>query len=126
MIEVMSELFQVKLIQDERGGLGVLEEELPFEVRRVFYIYDVPRMTSRGGHRHLKNRMILICLSGSCEIDLDNGKEKKTILLDSPGKGLLVEPQDFHIMKSFTEYATLLVLASEKYDPSDYIYEAYE
>ena len=108
---------------DDRGSLTVVEEQLPFEIKRFYYIYDVTNQ--RGGHRHKKTIQALICLGGSCEVYVDNGEKKETILLDSPSKCLILDPKDWHTMDRFTLGSTLLVFSSEFYDKDDCIDEGY-
>lgn len=120
----MPKLIETKSFKDDRGSLTVLEENIPFDIKRVFYIYDVDNSV-RGNHRHHKTIQAAICIKGSCIIKNDDGNELKEYLLDSPNKCLLLYPQDYHSMSSFTKDAILLVLASEKFDPKDYIYEPY-
>lgn len=111
---------------DSRGELVAIQDECPFPIQRVFYIFKVPNKDiTRGGHRHHKSRQLLIAVAGSCSVECDNGVERKTFELNTPRKALLVEAEDFHYMKKFSEDAVLLVLASEPYDKSDYIYEGY-
>lgn len=122
----MPEMLFPKIFPDTRGILTVLDRELPFSVRRVFYIYGVPNQEIvRGGHRHYKTRQVLICLSGSCIVDCDNGKTKTQYTLNEPSKVLLLEPDDFHLMHTFSANAVLMTLASQPYDPADYIHTAY-
>lgn len=119
----MAAYIDIKTIGDNRGKLSVLDADLPFHVKRIFYIYDVTG--NRGGHRHKKTSQLLICTSGSCEVYCFDGKTKQRFTLNEPGKGLLVPPSDWHTMENFSENAVLLVLASESYDPNDYITENY-
>ena len=119
----MSYIIELPTFSDERGSLTVVEQILPFEIKRFYYIYDVS--SKRGGHRHHKSIQAFIVLNGSCEIYVNNGKEESIFLLDSPSKGLIVEPQDWHVMDKFSENSVLLVLASEYYDLNDYIDEEY-
>jgi len=109
---------------DHRGKLTVVEKILPFSIKRVYYIYSC-NSESRGGHRHKKTIQALICIVGSCIVDWNNGSMSGTSVLDSPTKVLLVQPEDFHIMRDFSTDAVLLVLASEYFDPNDYIDEDY-
>jgi len=108
---------------DERGQLVALEElkDIPFKVKRVYYIYDTLPNVVRGFHAHKNLKQILICIHGSCKIKLDNGKEKEIVLLDKPYEGLYVDNNMWREMFDFSEDAVLLVLASELYDESDYI-----
>ena len=108
---------------DGRGQLVALEQgrELPFEVKRVYYIFDTLKGVRRGYHAHKSLEQILVCVNGSCRILLDDSKEKCNVILDSPCKGILLRNNIWREMYDFTEGAVLVVLASELYDESDYI-----
>lgn len=108
---------------DERGTLIALEQmkNIPFEIKRVYYMYDTVKGVRRGFHAHKCLKQILICVSGSCKILLDNGTEKAEVLLDTPNKGLIIESNIWREMFDFSPGAVLMVLASELYDESDYI-----
>ncbi len=108
---------------DERGSLSVVDNILPFNIKRLFYIYNAT--AKRGGHRHKKNIQALICLNGSCEIYVNDGKTESLFILDSPDKCLIVEAKDWHTMDKFSKGSVLFVLASEYYDKNDYIDEMY-
>jgi len=114
-----------QIYTDNRGSLTILERIFPFEIKRVYYIYNCYD-SERGGHRHKKTIQVFICVKGSCVIDCNNGVEKKTVVLDKPDLALVLMPEDYHTMHSFTKDAVLLVLASEYYDKNDYIYEDYK
>ncbi|MFD2703141.1 sugar 3,4-ketoisomerase [Paenibacillus shunpengii] len=118
-----SELMTVNELGDERGLLTVIEEmkTIPFEIKRVFYIYGTKMGVRRGFHAHYKTRQALICVSGSCKVYLDNTHRKTDVLLDSPTKVLILEPNDWHEMYDFSEDAVLLVLSSHLYNAEDYI-----
>ena len=121
----MAELINLPTFREPRGTLTVVEKRLPFEIKRIFYIYGVDDSV-RGKHRHHKTVQAAICLAGSCSISNDNGKnEKEKFHLNSPDKCLILYPEDFHWMHNFTKDAILLVLASETFDPQDYIYKPY-
>lgn len=110
---------------DERGKLIALEalsEQVPFEVKRVYYIYDTTPGTVRGKHAHRELRQVLICLAGACtiECEMPDGV-KHEYRLDWPDKGLLIEGLVWRNMKEFSKDAVLMVLASERYDEADYI-----
>jgi dTDP-4-dehydrorhamnose 3,5-epimerase-like enzyme len=109
---------------DDRGSLSVIEKIIPFPIKRIFYIYDV-KNSVRGGHRHHKTIQAAICISGACKIFSSNGTKESVYVLDSPNKCLVLEPEDWHTMYDFSEGSILLVLASEEFDPEDYIYEPY-
>jgi dTDP-4-dehydrorhamnose 3,5-epimerase-like enzyme len=121
----MSQIIKLPTHKDNRGSLTVLEKVLPFEIKRVYYIYDCSS-SERGGHRHKKTVQALICIKGSCVIDCNDGKEKKTVTLNEPDTALLLLPEDYHTMHSFTPDAVLLVLASEYFDADDYIDKDYQ
>ncbi len=105
---------------DQRGDLTVIDRILPFDIKRVYYIYRADR--TRGGHRHHLAIQALVSLSGSCEVFCDNGADTpQTFVLDSPARCLIVEPQDWHTMDAFSPDSLLLVLSSEHYAKADYI-----
>ena len=114
---------------DARGQLVAIEAEkdIPFEVKRVYYIYDTLADVRRGFHAHQDLEQILICVHGSCCIHLDNGFETEEVLLDNPNVGLYISNDMWREMYDFSEGAVLLVLASRHYDESDYIrnYDAF-
>ena len=120
----MAHLIDLKTFVDKRGNLTVIEKVTNFDVKRIFYIYGVDNSV-RGGHRHKKTIQAAICLQGSCHIHNDNGKEQRLFILDKPNKCLILEPEDWHTMDNFTSDAILMVLASEYFDESDYIFEPY-
>lgn len=108
---------------DERGQLVALEEfkDIPFQIKRVYYMYDTGKNVRRGYHAHKTLEQILICIHGSCKILLDDGKEKEIVCLQKPYEGLYVGANMWREMFDFSSDAVLLVLASEYYDESDYI-----
>lgn len=108
---------------DERGQLVSLEEfnDIPFRIKRVYYMYDTVSDVVRGLHAHKNLEQILVCIHGSCKIKLDNGREKKEVALEKPYEGLYVANNMWREMYDFSPDAVLLVLASEVYDESDYI-----
>ena len=108
---------------DKRGQLIALEEfkNIPFKIKRVYYMYDTCEGVVRGCHAHKNLQQILICIHGSCKIMLDNGEETSIILLDKPYEGLFVSDAVWREMYEFSSDAVLMVLASELYDESDYI-----
>jgi dTDP-4-dehydrorhamnose 3,5-epimerase-like enzyme len=109
---------------DHRGNLTVIEKVVPFDIRRIFYIYGVENVV-RGRHRHKKTVQAAVCMQGSCVITSDDGHTVQHFHLDKPHKCLLLEPQDWHYMHQFSLDAILMVLASEHFDPDDYIFEPY-
>lgn len=118
-------IIELPKICDPRGNLTVTEsmKQVPFEVRRVYWTYDVPSGESRGGHAHKQCLEIIIAISGSFTVTLDNGKEKQAFHLNHPWQGLLVETGVWRTLDDFSSGAVCLVLASDPYDESDYIYE---
>lgn len=108
---------------DERGQLVALEEyaDIPFEIKRVYYMYNTKEGVRRGFHAHKKLEQILICIHGSCDVLLDNGKEKKIVSLEKPYEGLYVPNNMWREMYNFSKDAVLMVLASEHYVEEDYI-----
>lgn len=120
----MATLIDLKTFSDKRGNLTVIEKVIPFEIKRIFYIYGVDNSV-RGGHRHHKTIQAAICLKGTCVVSNNDGNIKKDFCLDEPSKCLILEPRDWHTMHDFSEDAILMVLASEYFNPNDYIYEGY-
>ena len=108
---------------DERGQLVALEEnkEIPFSVKRVYYIYDTAEGVARGFHAHKSLEQILVCVHGSCRITLDNGSERQSVVLERPTEGLYIGPGTWREMSDFSPDAVLVVLASQLYDERDYI-----
>lgn len=108
---------------DDRGQLIALEEskEIPFAIKRVYYMYDTGEGVRRGFHSHRTLEQLLICIHGSCKILLDDGIEKRDILLDEPYEGIYVGPDIWREMYDFSADAVLLVLASQLYNEDDYI-----
>ena len=108
---------------DDRGSLVALEahKTIPFDIRRVYYIFGTQAGVARGFHAHKALKQVAVCVTGSCRMLLDNGKQKEEVWLDSPTKGLLIEGLVWREMHDFTPDCVLLVLASEHYDEADYI-----
>jgi dTDP-4-dehydrorhamnose 3,5-epimerase-like enzyme len=120
----MAQLINLESFHDNRGSLTVIEKNVPFTIKRVFYIYNVDDST-RGKHRHKITKQAAICLAGQCTVYCDNGHKKNDFILDSPEKMLILEPEDWHYMYNFSANSILLVLASEEYNSQDYIYDGY-
>lgn len=120
----MAQLISLKTFTDQRGNLTVIEKSIPFEIKRIFYIYGVDSSV-RGGHRHHQTIQAAICIKGSCTIFNNDGEHTQEFQLDTPSKCLILEPKDWHQMYNFSEDAILMVLASEYFDANDYIYEKY-
>lgn len=121
----MASLINLKTFTDNRGNLTVIEKVVPFDIKRIFYIYGVDD-SERGGHRHHETVQAAICIRGNCTIYNDNGKEERSFLLDSPDQCLLIQPEDWHTMHSFSEDCILMVLASAYFDAADYIHTPYQ
>jgi hypothetical protein len=109
-------------IADARGNLTFIEgsRHIPFEIRRVYYLYDVPGGASRGGHAHKELSQILIAASGSFDVILDDGFNKQTVHLNKPFEGLYICPMIWRELDNFSSGAVCLVLASHLYDENDY------
>ena len=110
-------------ITDPRGNLSFFEEgvNFPFDIKRIFYLYDVPTGESRGAHAHLNLHQFLVCLSGSFDVSLDDGKEKKVVHLNRPWMGLYIPRMIWASEINFDAGSVCLVAASDKYTESDYI-----
>lgn len=119
----MAKIIKLKSFKDKRGILTVIEKEIKFKIKRVYYIYNVSG--TRGQHRHKKNIQALISVNGSCKVFVDNNKSKSVFNLNKKNKCLLLEPKDWHYMKNFSKNCVLLVLCSENYDKKDYLDSPY-
>ncbi len=106
-----------------KGDISVIEngETIPFDVKRIYYLYDVPGGESRGGHAHKELQQLILAASGSFTVTLDDGKVRRTFNLNRPYQGLLVKPGIWRTLDDFSSGSVCLVLASEKYDAADYI-----
>ncbi|MCP4394570.1 MAG: WxcM-like domain-containing protein [Alphaproteobacteria bacterium] len=113
----MAHLINLETHTDERGNLTVIEK-LPFDIKRVFYIYGVDD-SERGGHSHKKTIQLVVCLQGSCKIKYPSNA---AVVLNSPTQGLLLQPEEWHKMYDFTPDAILMVLCSEEFDKEDYVH----
>ncbi len=115
-------LLDFKIIGDDRGSLISLEQNknIPFKIKRVYYLFNTKDSVRRGFHAHRKLKQIAICVRGSCKFLLDDGKEKQHVLLDSPHKGLFIENMIWHEMYDFSPDCVLMVVTDEYYDESDY------
>ena len=116
------QLMDLVKIVDARGNLTFIEggKHIPFEIKRIYYLYDLPTETHRGGHAHKELFQLLICMSGSLEVLLDDGFEKKRIRMSRPDVGLYITPGIWRELEGFSSNSVCLVLASEVYDESDY------
>lgn len=117
-------------ITDPRGNLSVVQggSHIPFDIRRVFYLYDVPGGATRGGHAHHREQQVLIAVSGSFDVELDDGHEKMRVTLNRPFRGVLIPPGVWRELDNFSSGSVCLTLSSIDYDESDYIrdYETFK
>lgn len=116
-------LLRFCVMGDARGNLVSLEElkNIPFLIKRIYYLYNLQKELPRGFHAHKKLQQVLICLNGSCEVLLDNGQEKQSLMLDQPHIGLFIDKLIWHEMDNFSNDCVLIVIASDCYDENDYI-----
>lgn len=117
-------LIDIPIAHDLRGNLSVVEggELIPFDIKRLYYLYDVPGGTTRGGHAHRKLRQLIIAASGSFDVILDDGKTRTKYSLNRSYHGLYIPTMHWREIENFSSGAVCMVLASEHYDESDYIY----
>ena len=120
---MMNILTEFKILGDHRGQLVALEanRQIPFDVKRVFYIYGTQESVPRGNHSHYKTKQFLVAVNGNCKVTLDNGKEKETFDLNKQNLGLFQDALVWGTMHDFSNDCVLMVLADEYYDASDYI-----
>lgn len=112
-----------QILGDDRGSLVAIEQGklIPFEIKRIYYLYDTKEGVSRGFHAHRDLKQVAICVSGKCRMVLDNGDVREDVWLDCPKKGLLIESMVWREMHDFSPDCVLLVIASQPYNESDYI-----
>lgn len=116
-------VLELSRIHNPSGNITIVQSDsvLPFRIKRVYYLYDVPGGSDRGGHAHKALQQLIVAASGSFDVILDDGLMKKTVHLNRPNYGLLIVPGIWREIINFSSGAICLVLASEKYNPSDYI-----
>lgn len=121
----IGKLIDLPKIVDPRGNLTVAEglKNVPFDIKRVYWLYDIPAGEGRGGHAHKQIKQLLIAVSGSFHVTLDNGKEKQTYLLNHPYQALLIDTGIWRTLDDFSSGAVCVVLASDWYEEEDYIYD---
>lgn len=121
----IGKIINLSKIIDPRGNLTVVEQniDVPFEIKRAYWTYDVPSGECRGGHAHKEQLELLVALSGSFDVTLDNGKDKETHHLNHPYQGLLIPKMIWRTLEDFSSGAVCLVLASDLFDEDDYIRE---
>ncbi|MFD2601391.1 sugar 3,4-ketoisomerase [Flavobacterium suzhouense] len=116
------QLVEIPKIVNAQGNIGVIEKDvIPFDIKRVYYLYDVPSSAKRGGHAHKNLQQLLVPLSGSFDVTLKDGKEETTITLNKPDKGLLINNNIWRELNNFSSGAVCMVIASGVYDEDDYI-----
>jgi len=116
-------LIGVPAFRDDLGALGVVERDspFPFPIKRVYFLYDVPSIAVRGSHAHKKLSQLIVAVSGSFRVNLDDGRDTRQYELKSPDTGLTVPPGYWRTLTDFSAGSAALVFASEEYDPDDYI-----
>jgi hypothetical protein len=115
-------IIDIPKIENNLGNIAVLENDvIPFEIKRVYYLYDIPSSAKRGGHSHKKLQQVIIAISGSFDVVLKNGKTEKKITLNKADKGLLIKSNTWRELENFSSGAVCLVLASDIFLEEDYI-----
>lgn len=116
------EIISIPKVEDYRGNIAIIEKQLiPFEIKRVYYLFDVPSTAHRGGHAHKEQIELLVALSGSFDVVLNDGKEIQKVTLNKPDKGLLIKTNIWRELENFSSGAVCLVLASDVFLEEDYI-----
>ncbi|MBX9564202.1 FdtA/QdtA family cupin domain-containing protein [Aeromonas hydrophila] len=120
---MLIKLVDFGVLGDERGSLIALESnnQIPFDIQRVYYLYGTKPGVARGFHAHKKLKQLAVCIKGSCRFIMDDGSNKQEVILSTPDKGLLIDAMQWHEMHDFSDDCVLLVLANQPYDESDYI-----
>jgi dTDP-4-dehydrorhamnose 3,5-epimerase-like enzyme len=118
-----SRIIELPKIADPRGNLSVIEanKQVPFEIKRVYYLYDVPGGETRAGHAHMKTQQFIIAASGSFDVILDDGKQRKTYALNRSWKGVYIPPMIWRELVNFSSAAVCLAIVSTYFDENDYI-----
>ncbi len=118
------QLLNIPKIEDPRGNLSVIENKvIPFEIKRVYYLYDIPSGAERGGHSHIEQQEFLVALSGSFDVILNDGQNINKITLNKPFEGLLIPNGIWRELKNFSSGAVCFVIASDVFSEEDYIRE---
>jgi dTDP-4-dehydrorhamnose 3,5-epimerase-like enzyme len=115
-------LIDIPKIEDYRGNIAVVEKAtIPFDIKRVYYLFDIPSTARRGGHAHKEQIELLVALSGSFDVILKDGRDAKTVTLNKPDKGLVIPRNTWRELENFSSGAVCLVLASDVFEEDDYI-----
>ena len=115
-------IIDIPKIEDYRGNIAVVEKNtIPFDIKRVYYLYDIPSTARRGGHAHKEQIELLVALSGSFDVILKDGRDSKTVTLNKPDKGLVIPRNTWRELENFSSGAVCLVLASDVFEEEDYI-----
>lgn len=121
--KINCKLINLKYFDDKNSTLIAIEKQVncPFEIKRIFYIFDVPRHTTRGDHANLNSEFFFIALKGECKIKVDNGKEQQIFILNNPKQGLYIDKMLWKQMYDFSKDCILLILSNTFYDANEYI-----
>jgi uncharacterized RmlC-like cupin family protein len=118
----VTKIIEIPNVHEERGQLAVIEKDIiPFSIKRVYYLYDVPSDAYRGGHAHIEQESVIIALSGSFEVIVDDGDIRKSIMLNKPNKGLYIPTRVWREVENFSSGSVCLVLASTEFNEVDYV-----
>lgn len=116
------EIIEIPKIENSLGNMAVVENDvIPFDIKRVYYLYDIPSSSTRGGHSHKNLEQVLIAISGSFDVILKDGNSVRTVTLNKPDRGLLIKKNTWREIENFSSGAVCLVLASTVYNEDDYI-----
>ena len=115
----MKRFLNIKNITDKRGSLAVIEKVIPFKIKRVFFLYNIKKI--RGEHAHKKNKLVLILISGSCEIVIKTKKKTSNYILNNSRRGLIIYPFEWHSIRPLKKNSIIMVFASHYFEKSDYI-----
>ncbi len=116
-------LVDVPTFTDERGAISVMDKELPFQVKRVFWLHHIVEGKDRGAHALLDSNEIMVAVHGSFVVDLDDGANKTSVLLDSPSKGLIIKPGIWFATREYKQDGVSLIIANEEYSRDRYTYD---
>ncbi|MFN3754751.1 sugar 3,4-ketoisomerase [Flavobacterium sp.] len=117
-----AKIIEIPKVHDTRGNLSVIENEvIPFEMKRVYYLYDIPSDSRRGGHSHIEQLEFLVALSGSFDVVLNDGQQQRKVTLNKPNQGLLIPNGIWRELENFSAGSVCLVIASEVFVEADYI-----